>query len=78
MFFVQHQCFWFQKTKLKTHKFLVKKKVATKRVFFMSLCFAKCEKFSFFAHFLPIMVDVQKHDENKFKNTMKISISAHF
>ena len=39
--------FWFQKHKLKKHQFLVKRGGATKR-FFCNLCFAKCEKLSFF------------------------------
>ena len=33
MSFVQHQCFWFQKTQVEKHQFLVKRGVATKRVF---------------------------------------------
>ena len=41
--------------------------------FFINLCFAKCEKLSFFfaPFFCPILVDVQK-------STIKIGISAHF
>ena len=34
MLFVQHQCFWFQKTQVEKHQFLVKRGVATKRVFY--------------------------------------------
>ena len=43
-----------------------------KTFFFINLCFAKCEKLSFFlgALFWQILVDVQKH--------YKIGISAHF
>ena len=45
--------FGFQTT-LKKHNSLVKRGVATKRFFFINLCFAKCEKLSFFfAPFLP-------------------------
>ena len=41
--------------KKKKQKFLVKREVATKRFFFINLCFAKCEKLSFFlGHFLAI------------------------
>ena len=63
--------FGFKKQSWK-HQFLVKRGVATKRFFFfMNLCFAKCEKLSFFLPiFCPILVDVQKH--------YKIGISAHF
>ena len=73
MLFVQHQCFWFQKTQVEKHYFLVKRGVATKRLFFNNLCFAKCEKLSFFLgpFFGQILVDVQK-------NTINIGISAHF
>ena len=45
--FVQHHCFLVSKNKLKNTIF-GQKGVATKRFFFMSLCFAKCEKLSFF------------------------------
>ena len=60
--FVQHQCIWLKKTQIRKHQFLVKKGVATKRFFFMGVCFAKCEKLSFFwPFFWQIVVDVQKH-----------------
>ena len=69
---VQHECFWFQNKQLKQHKCLVKRWVATKRVLFINLCFAKCEKLSFFWGALF----------GKFgccsKNTIKTDISAHF
>ena len=39
--------------------------------FFINLCFAKCEKLSFFGAFLPIFLDFQQ-------NTVKIGISTHF
>ena len=50
-----------KKDKLK-HTCLVKRGVATKRFFFMNLCFAKCEKLSFFwgPFFWQILVDIQK------------------
>ena len=70
MFFVQHQCFGFQKTQVEKHQFLVKRGVATKRLF-NNLCFAQCAKLSFFPFFGQILVDVHK-------NTIKIGISAHF
>ena len=42
-----------------------------KTIFLNNLCFAKCEKLSFFVPFFgQILVDVQKH--------YKIGISAHF
>ena len=37
MFVVQHHCFWFQKTQVQKHQFLVKRGVATER-FFLSTC----------------------------------------
>ena len=62
MFLFNIIVFVFKKTKLKKHQILVKRGVATKRVFFMTLCFAKCEKLSFFLgpFFGQILVDVQK------------------
>ena len=56
MFFVQHQCFWFQNQQVKKHKCLVERGVATKR-FFYEQFFAKSESNSFFGH---ILVDAQK------------------
>ena len=42
-----------------------KKPIATKRFFFMNLCFAKCQKLSFFLPlFCQILVDVQKTLQN--------------
>ena len=51
-----------KKNQVEKHQFLVKRGVATKRFFFMSLCFGKCEKLSFFwgAFFGQILVGVQK------------------
>ena len=55
----------------KKHQFLVKRGVATKR-FFMNLCFAKCEKLSFFGgHFFANLWLL-------FKKHSKIGILAHF
>ena len=69
VFFVQ--CFWFQKHQVEKHHFLVKRGVATKRFFFMSLCFAKCEKvLVFLAIFCKFWLMFKKH--------YKIGISAHF
>ena len=39
--FVQHQCFWFQKTQVEKHQFLVKRGVATKRFLFYEPVFCK-------------------------------------
>ena len=61
MFLFNIIVFGFKKNQVEKHQFLVKRGVATKR-FFMNLCFAKCEKLSFFflGHFWQILVDVQK------------------
>ena len=48
MFLFNIIVFGFKKTQVEKHQFLVKRGVATKRFFFMNLCFAKCEKLSFF------------------------------
>ena len=40
-------------------------------VFFINLCFAKCEKLSFFGAIFAIFLDFQQ-------STVKIGISAHF
>ena len=71
-FFVQHKGFWFQNKQLKKLIFLVKRGVATKRFFFMNLCFAKCQKLSFFCvpFFGKFWVMFKKH--------YKIGILAHF
>ena len=73
MFSVQHQGFWFENKELRKKHFLVKRGVATKRGFFMNLCFGKCQKLSFFflGHFFG-------NSWLMFKNTVKIGISAHF
>ena len=55
--------FGFKKIQVKKHQFLVKRGVATKRVFFNNLCFEKCEKLFFCPFFGQILVDV-------FKNTV--------
>ena len=50
--FCSTSMFLASKNKVEKHQFLVKRGVVTKRFFFMNLCFAKCEKLSFFsAHF---------------------------
>ena len=50
------------KKKKKKKHFLVKRGVATKRFFFINLCFANCQKLSFFfgPFFWQFLVDVQK------------------
>ena len=56
----------------KKRNFWVKRGVATKRVFFINLCFEKCEKlWLFWGHFLEIFGWCSK-------NTVKIGVSAHF
>ena len=72
--FCSTSMFLVSKNQVEKHQFLVKGGVATKRFFFfMNLCFAKCEKLSFFGggHFWGIFWVM-------FKNTIKIGISAHF
>ena len=70
MFFVQHQCFWFQKTKLKNTNFWSKEGLQQNVLFFMNLCFAKREKLSSFLPIVcPILVDVQKHYKNWYFST---------
>ena len=74
MFFVQHHCFWFQKTQVEKHIFSKKRGVATKRGFFYEPVFCKMSKvivffgIFFFLHFLGCFS----------KNTIKIGILAHF
>ena len=63
MFFVQHQGFWFQNKQLKKNKkFFGQKGGCNKTFFFINLCFAKCQKLSFFwgPFFVQILGDVQK------------------
>ena len=48
MFLFNIIVFGFKKNQVEKHQFLVKRGVATKRFFFMTLCFAKSEKLSFF------------------------------
>ena len=70
MFFVQHECFWFQHKQLKKHNFLVKRGVAT-NVFFINLCFAKCEKLSFFPPFFAqFWLMPKKHYKNTYFSTL--------
>ena len=74
MFFVQHQCFCFQKRqvkKTKKHQFL--KKGLQQNVFFMNPCFAKCEKLSFCGPFCQILVDVTKDSENRYLSTFLLA-----
>ena len=68
--FCSTSLFWVSKNPSWKHQFLVKRGVATKRCFFMNLCFAKCEKLSFsLGHFLANFGWCSK-------NTIKIGISA--
>ena len=66
--------FWFQHKQLKKTQFLVNKGVATKRCFFINLCFAKCQKLSFFLFFFAFFGNFWL----MFKKHYKIGISAHF
>ena len=60
-----------KQTAKKKQIFLVKRGVATKRFFFINLCFAKCEKLSFFwcPFFGQILGDVQKRYKNGYLST---------
>ena len=84
MFSVQHQGFWFENKELRKKHFLVKRGVATKRGFFMNLCFGKCQKLSFFfGHFFGnSWLMFKKHCKNRYfstflkaKNEKKMTIS---
>ena len=72
MFFVQHQCFWFQKTKFRNTNFCSKGELQ-QNGFFMNLCFGKCEKLSFFiAHFFffaKFWLMFKKHYKNRYFST---------
>ena len=63
-FFVQHQCFGFQKKQSWKTPIFGQKGELQQNVFFffvMNLCFGKCESYRFSAHFFcQILVDVQK------------------
>ena len=66
IFFCSTSMFLVSKKQVEKHQFLVKRGVATKCCF-MNLCFAKCEKLSFFGHVWQILVDVQK--QNRYFST---------
>ena len=71
MFFVEHQCCWFQKTQAEKHQFWVKRGVATES-FFVEPVFCKCESYRFlFGLFWYILVDVQKHYKKVFQHILK-------
>ena len=59
MFFVQHQCLWFQTNKFKNIKFS-QEGGCNKTFFFNEPVFAKCESYRFLALSGQIWVDVQK------------------
>ena len=64
--------FGFKECKFKKTLFFSKKRgLQHNGFFFMSLCFAKCEKLSFFWQFFGIFWLI-------FKNTIKIGVLAHF
>ena len=69
--FVQHQCFWFQNKQLKKQKFLVKRGVATKRVFLWTCVLQNVKSYRFLGHFLANFGWCSKKH-------YKIGISAHF
>ena len=60
----------FKKHKLKNTNFWSKGELQQNGFFFINLCFAKCEKLSFFLpRFGRILVDVQKHYKNRYFST---------
>ena len=72
MFLFNIFVFGFKKNQVEKHQFLVKRGVATKRVFFMTLCFAKREKLSFFwgGHFFgKFCLRFKKHYKNRYFST---------
>ena len=70
--FVEHQCFWFQKTQVKKHQFLVKRGVATKRFFLINCVLKNVKSYRFLL--APFLAKFWL----MFKNTVKIGISANF
>ena len=72
MFFVQHHGFFISKRTTLKKKFLGQKGGCNKTVFFINLCFAKCQKLSFFCvpFWGKFWLMFEKH--------YKIGISAHF
>ena len=62
--------FDFQTNNLKKTHFLVKRGVATKRFFFINLCFGKCQKLSFFWPFFGnFWLMFKKHYKNRYFST---------
>ena len=69
--FVEHQCFWFQKTQVENTNFWSKGELQ-QNGFFNNQCFERCEKLSFFPLFFgQILVDVQKHCKNWYFSTFQ-------
>ena len=67
--FVQHHCFWFQKTQVEKH-FFFRNMGVQHNVFFINLCFAKCEKLSFWGGiFCKFLVVFQKHYKKRHFST---------
>ena len=71
MFSVQHQGFWFENKELRKKHFLVKRGVATKRVFFYEPVFWKMSKvIVFFGHFFGnSWLMFKKHCKNRYFST---------
>ena len=73
MFLFNINVFGFKKHKLKNTIFWSRGGLQQNVLFFMNLCFAKCEKLSFFLFFLAIfgqiLVDVQKHYKHRYFST---------
>ena len=62
--------FGFKRNNLTKQSFLVRRGVATKRFFFMNLCFAKCQKLSFFWPFFGnFWLMFKKHYKNRYFST---------
>ena len=71
MFFVQHQCFWFQKKQVEKQDVLVKRGAATISFRLSTCVFQNVKSYRFFvAISLQILVDAhKKHYKNRYFNT---------
>ena len=68
MFFAQHQCIWFQNTQVTSSKTTIfGQEGGCNKTFFVNLCFAKCEKLSFFGGplFCKLWLMFTKHYNNR-------------
>ena len=67
--FVQHQCFWFRNKQVNKTQIIGQEGGCNKR-FFVNLCFAECEKLSFWgAFFGKFWLSFKKQSKNRYFNT---------